>query len=87
MEWNVYVRFSNLYVFTFIYLCLFYLYVYIYLYAVCDSHFVVLSISVMFPMLYVSFELFSALTCHLTLQLLIFRKFTETLWYNTRRIH
>ena len=39
MKGNVYVRFSNLCVFTFIYLVLFYLY------AVCDSHFVVLSIT------------------------------------------
>ena len=82
---------NGMFMFAFrIYTCLhlfiysFFIYMYIYLHAVCYSHFVVLSITVMFPMLYVSFEISSALTCLWTLQLLIFCKFTETLWYNIR---
>ena len=62
---------SQIYMYSHLFIYFYWIYIYIYLYA--DSHFVVFSITVMFPMMRILHDLFSAPTCHLTLQLFIFR--------------
>ena len=83
MQCNVYVHFSNWYVFTFIYLFIFYLYVYLFICCVRLTFRSSLHNCNVSPAMYSSNFARRSLS-HLTRQLLIFRKF---IYWNTLAQH